>query len=818
MAKAADRGIEPAEGKSVLNAGNQKQVERLLKKSADQAAKQAKRKWKSAGRNPFSRNANARMGGIEKALTNALKGALNFHANNSGPRPSIKMTAPDTGGRPFHFSHTTVNASGASKTYRPGTTAAHMSYIDRESAVEQAMLEEGVDLSLSSREIYEEAFGRDPAERMQGYIEDAEKVEAAKAAQAGQAPQPLAFTFGNIGDTKEERRAFWQLVEDHPERGNARLQSRVILELPVESTPAQRVKIVKEYVKGLEERGLRYHGALHAPTDKNDPRNYHAHIIYMARPAEKVDFAFDGLDDGTDKPKAKVWDFAAVTKIKDEFRVTRTRYFHRQTVDPETRSKKFIPNERKRLAEIVNAVMAEAGNPVRYDPRSYKAMGIEVEAMRSISRIVADKAKDSKRVILDEGRTKRDIEAEVRRLAQERAPEYAEVSRIRAAVRTGHRQLRQLEKEGSFLKKKPILRRGAHGVKTYVKSKALDYARTRALHVERSIEAAQEIRSVERVVEATKPEVIALLRARLARSLLDARAKGNKKEVARLKKEMAVVPKTALAALLHGVAKSEVEILKARNERAGASRMARVRQAMRDWRAAALGAKPDLTPTAPQTAIRTGGIAVNAAARTTEAPAMPKPKEHPMWASYDDIVDDVFKTGFQKYMWGVNKRYTNFILENADNDVPGRTPLELAAKLIEAVKQHPAKAEELIMSYQNGRQVPQPGAFSDGPTRPTGAQGPIEDAPPVFKQRARMPGAAPGEVQPFPYDLTPLEPITPLATPLRSTAPADEAKHVPPNPPPSDEATNEPAKAKRKDRERKKERRRVIMIGRGRER
>lgn len=814
MARAPDKGNELEQGKSVLGAGSQKQVDRLLKKAADKAAKEAKRKWAKAGRNPFSRHASAHKGGIEKALTNALKGALNFHANNSGPRPSIKMTAPDTGGRPFHFSHTTVSASGASKAYRAGTAAAHMSYIDRESAVEQAMLEDGVGLSLSSREIDEEAFGRDPAERMQGYIEEVEKVEAAKAAQFGQAAQPLAFTFGNIGDTKEERRAFWQLVEDHPERANARLQSRVILELPVESTPAQRLAIVKEYVKGLEERGLRYHAALHAPTDKNDPRNFHAHVIYMARPAKKVDFAFDGIDDGTEKPKAKVWDFAAVTKIKDEFRITRTRYLHRQTVDPETRSKKFIPNERKRLADIVNAVMAEAGSPVRYDPRSYKAMGIEVEAMRSISRIIADKAKGDRRIILDEGRTKRDIEAEVRRLAQERAPEYAEVSRIRAAVRTGDRELRKLEKDGAFLERKPILRRGAHAVKTFVKRKALDYARTRALHVERSIEAAQQIRALERVVEATKPDVIAQLRGRLARDLLTARSKGNKNEVARLKKEMEVVPKTAIAALLHGVAKSEVEGLRERHERASASRLARVRQAMRDWRAAALGARPDLTPTAPQTAIRTGGIAVNVPKAAAPATAVPKPKEHPMWASYDAIVDDVFKTGFQRYMWEVNKRFANFILENADNDVPGRTPIDLANKLIDAVKESPAKAEALIMSYQNGRQVDQPGAFPDlaAATLPP-------EAPPVFKQRARMPDPGPAGIEPFPFDLTPLESQPQPVTPVRPNAPVKEKNCIPPETSISLSAvTDETAPVKPMRKERRKPRRRAILAGRSYER
>ncbi len=838
MAKAQDKGIELDEGKSILGAGNQKQVERLLKKAADQATKAAKRRWKRSGGNPFSNNAHARMGGIERALTNALTGALTFHSNNSGQRPSIRMTAPDTGGRPFHFDHTAVSSQTIK--LKPGETAkavrksgkfearpkrhtssssAHMAYLERDGATE--MIE--VDLEDAARiRAAIEAAGREIGPGgMQGYLEDPYKAEDLEQPADVKPPKALVFSYGTpeMGKTLEERMAFWDLVEEHAKGESGTIQHRFIIELPHEASPEDRLAIMEAFTAKFEADGIPFYAVLHAPTAKNDSRNYHGHIVMLNRPAKMMKWPLGGkVKVGPEGPLVDTWDFAAKSFLPDDFRVTKWRYPKRQTILPEYRAT-FVKDQRKRFSDIVNERMAAVGNPVRYDHRSYKAMGLEVDAMKSISRIIKDKAKAGDRVVLDYAQTKRDVQAEIQRLARERAPDYSEVSQIRAAVRAGDRELRQLEKEGAFLKKKPILRRGAHAVKTFVKRKALDYARTRALHVERSIEAAQEIRSVERVVEATKPEVVALLRARLARSLVEARAKGKKKEVARLKKEMAVVPKTALAALLNDVARSEVDILKARHERASASRMARVRQAMRDWRAAALGARPDLTPTAPQTAIRTGGIAVNQQARTTAAPEAPKPKEHAMWASYDAIVDDVFKTGFQKYMWGVNKRYTNFILENADNDIPGRTPLELAAKLIDAVKQHPAKAEELIMSYQNGRQVEQPGAFPSGPARRPAQQAPIEDAPPVFKRRARMPDAEPGEVKPFPYDLTPLEPRTLLATPVRSTAPADEAKHVPPNEPPSDEAaTNEPAKAKRKDRERKKERRRIIMIGRGRER
>lgn len=810
-------------GRSMLSSGNQQRIERLLKKAADKAAQAAKRQWTKSGRNPFSRHGYIRHGGIEPTLEKALIGALTLHANNSGPRPSIRMTAPDTGGRPFHFSHTTVSASGGSKAYKAGTAAAHMSYINRESAVEQAMLEEGVELSLSSREIDEEAFGRDPAERMQDYIEDAAKVEAAKAAAPAQAPQPLAFTFGNISDSKderrakEERRAFWELVEKHPERGNSRLQSRVILELPVESTPAQRLRIVEEYVKGLAARGLRYHAALHAPTDKNDPRNFHAHVIYMTRPAKMVPFAFDGLDDGTDKPKGLVWDFACVAYLPDAHKHRRRTYPKRKPIHPDTRSETFIPDERKRLADIVNTVMAEAGNPVRYDPRSYKAMGIEVDAMKSISRIIKDKAKAGDRVVLDFAQTKRDIEAEIQRLARERAPDFAEVSKIRVAVRAGDRALRQLEKEGAFLKGKPILRRGVHTVKTFVKRKALDYARTRALHVERSIEAAQQIRSVERVIEATNPEVIAQLRAKLARNLLEARAKGNKNEVARLKKEMDVVPHVAHASLLNKVAREEVEQLRSRHERHGALRLAKVRQALREWGEAALGAKPDMTPSVRAEAGRVGGIEIGS--RPVAAPAAnARPPRQPPPNSYDEMIDQAFKTPFHRYMWDVTRRYSQFIMDNADPNVPGRTAVDLTNKLVEAIKVHPVKADELIMSYRFGN--PDAGPSNVPAWKPPERRADATEAAPqpVFKQKARMPVPEPDEVMPYPRDLGVPEHKPPIIAEPRAPEPRRKVEKaeepVVPQVPLADREAETPLKPRPKERDKRKKRQKAILAQR----
>ena len=119
-----------------------------------------------------------------------------------------------------------------------------------------------------------------------------------------------------------------------------------------------------------------------------------------------------------------------------------------------------------------------------------------------------------------------------------------------------------------------------------------------------------------------------------------------------------------------------------------------------------------------------------------------------------------------------------YILDNADNDVPGRTPMELAEKLIAAVK-----AEELIMSYQNGLEVPQPGTpapralnvvYADAPATAPAAPAAAE---PAFAQKGRVPKPRPGAVEAYPHDLSPLErtaarPVA--AQPAAPVAPAEE--------------------------------------------
>lgn len=313
MAKAPDKGIKLDEGKSILGVGNQKQVERLLKKAADQATKAAKRRWKRSGGNPFSNHAHARMGGIERALTNALAGALTFHSNNSGQRPSIRMTAPDTGGRPFHFDHTAVSSQTIK--LKPGETAkavrksgkfearpkrhtsssgAHMAYLERDGAAERIE----VDLEAAANLRAEiEGMGRELTPgAMQAYVEDPSKAEDPKRATEGKPPTALVFSYGtpDMGDTLEERMAFWDLAEEHAKGESGTIQHRLIMELPHEATPEDRLAIMKAFTAKFDEDKIPYHVVLHAPTSKNDDRNYHAHVVMLNRPAVMIDWPLGG--------------------------------------------------------------------------------------------------------------------------------------------------------------------------------------------------------------------------------------------------------------------------------------------------------------------------------------------------------------------------------------------------------------------------------------------------------------------------------------------------------------------------------------------
>lgn len=200
------------------------------------------------------------------------------------------------------------------------------------------------------------------AARKQKYIEREWAVESLNASVA------LPASAGNIAGSCAERVAFWKALEKR-ERADGRVQNLIIAELPYEAEigPIGRFEIVKRFGKELAEMGLRWHGVVHGPDIQSDPRNYHMHLVFSERPAD---------------PVGKGWRFASRKA-------------------PETRSLEFVPSLRAKFAQAVNIELEAAGIERRYDPRSYKEMGIEKQPGEHLG--VAASALERKGVVTSNG-------------------------------------------------------------------------------------------------------------------------------------------------------------------------------------------------------------------------------------------------------------------------------------------------------------------------------------------------------------------------------------------------------------------------------
>ena len=78
---------------------------------------------------------------------------------------------------------------------------------------------------------------------------------------------------------------------------------------------------------------------------------------------------------------------------------------------------------RKRFATSVNDVMAKIDKTVKFDHRSYEAMGLNVDPMKSVYRITHDRMNDGKLVIQDVEWTRRMVAVKMREAAVKRDPD-----------------------------------------------------------------------------------------------------------------------------------------------------------------------------------------------------------------------------------------------------------------------------------------------------------------------------------------------------------------------------------------------------------
>lgn len=148
--------------------------------------------------------------------------------------------------------------------------------------------------------------------------------------------------WSNIAADRNELVAFFRAAEavERHDRTNANVYCSEIIALPAELSARQRRRAVKRICRFYEKRGLAYVAAIHMPDEAGDQRNFHCHIIYSLRPAERHD-AYD-------------WSFGLAK-------------------DNDINTPKGIAARRRQVVRDINATLHAAGIDKRYTHLSNKA-------------------------------------------------------------------------------------------------------------------------------------------------------------------------------------------------------------------------------------------------------------------------------------------------------------------------------------------------------------------------------------------------------------------------------------------------------------
>ena len=578
---------------SLFPQGSAKAIQRLLKRAQDKEAKAAQRNVVKALRGGIK---GGRLGSrIGSRLAGELAKAVRQRGAPRKEAPSIrqKASAAQGGGKPFHFAHSVVTkadptAPATSRASKGGRAAAHMRYIERETAVEGpardgpevAALAEDLAKSLDRDGVARDdgswdrglgdGGGAGPtmgsAAAAQGYVENPAKLANG---------ERIIFSFGNIGAEFEERVRFWTALEEAEAHPGARVQHRLIVELPHEATPEARHEIVRTFAKKFEDDGVPFWAALHAPGEANDSRNFHAHIVYSERPAKRV---FDEAD-GREK-----WDFEVVRRYVDSSRHTKTSRPLRQAKLRDYHDRAFIPDMRKRYSEIANAVLTRddvkdaTGSPVRYDHRSYKDMGVDATPMKSVNRIVADRLKDGLATVLDGDYTRKMVAAEIQAAARARDKHVLELIALDRALMDVVKDPAKAAKVNPRLPKTLRVSPLAQLSKAVAASASRRLMEARHAAVRLDVMEKATAASLTRIIEATEPKTVA------------AAAKAKDPLV------RAAAPDPATAALLHEAAKEELAETRAQAAKERKSLGYRAAAAVGAWQAAVAPFRADTEP------------------------------------------------------------------------------------------------------------------------------------------------------------------------------------------------------------------------------
>jgi hypothetical protein len=290
----------------------------------------------------------------ELTETASLAGSL---ANGSGryartpdyTRPVASSSRPKSDrGTTFHFSHKAMSKRNdmSDSNFTHTTSAAHQGYIERPSATEK--------ITPAIADMIQKAPMPDIAEGLiaPGFSYPERIVDPSRA------------SFGTLGASKSERKEFWNQIERH-EGKNGRVQNRIIAELPVELNLTERCLAVRDFCQSLEERGLPYWAAIHAPGKRNDKRNYHLHITYFDRPS------------GQDAQGRWAHAITETRRKKSRHKVVTRPY--RSNKHPDTRARGWPKRLRRNYSDTCNFYLSIGSYEKRYDPRPYRESGISKE-------------------------------------------------------------------------------------------------------------------------------------------------------------------------------------------------------------------------------------------------------------------------------------------------------------------------------------------------------------------------------------------------------------------------------------------------------
>jgi len=246
----------------------------------------------------------------------------------------------------FHFAHKTISKrNDISDSQKDATSApSHQGYIERLEAVDTT----SDDLSNTAAEA--------------GLVGGRSRDDAGGFSYPGLFYEVGRESFGTLGENKADRKNFWRLVETSEGR-TARVQNRIIAELPHEVSDRERRQISMKFCAKLAEYSLPFWATIHSPTKSNDKRNFHLHIAYYDRPSSRRK---DGL-----------WDFSILEeRIKPNRSRVTVRPF-KQNKSNEVRSRDWVKGLRSHFAEVNNEILEAGGHSKRLDPRSYRESGIK---------------------------------------------------------------------------------------------------------------------------------------------------------------------------------------------------------------------------------------------------------------------------------------------------------------------------------------------------------------------------------------------------------------------------------------------------------